>query len=133
MLFHRKNDVATDASPLHIFGTAVGSFHNPRSAPGHDRKAGFGEFCSDLSGLDVVGMVLRKSSGTEDRDAWPNEVEVTKTANQLAEYSQGPKELTKSALRPFQKTTLFGFRRSWYMDWMRLGFVGNRGGRHVLA
>ncbi len=63
MLLHRKNDVATDTSPLHIFGAAVGSFHDPRSAPGHDRKAGFGQFCADFSGLDVVRMVLWKSSG----------------------------------------------------------------------
>src|SRR5207245_4305038 len=74
-LFLGQLDVAANRVSAGLLGSAIGGFHDARSAAGHYREPGPGQTSADFQGELVVGLVLHKSSGSEDSHARADEMQ----------------------------------------------------------
>jgi hypothetical protein len=66
-----------------FFRSAVGCFHDARSATGHNGKAKARNRRADLPGKFVVRTVRLDPRRTEDSHAWTDEVKNTKSAKKI--------------------------------------------------
>ena len=81
LLFLGQFDIATDRDAASVLGPAVGSFHESRTAAGHDCEAGTNKPRSNFSGESIIRRRLPESCGTEHGNARCKEVKSAEAAH----------------------------------------------------
>ena len=107
LLFVCQCDIASDGIASHLFGTAIGRFHDTWAAPRHDREPRLGDSSPDLSRQLVIGLIFGESGRTEDRHARADEVQRAKSLKQFPEDAGSSTQLESSRLRTAQKSSHF--------------------------
>jgi len=112
LLLHGQFDVAPEAEPIGIAGAAVGCFHDAGPPPGHDGEAGFGQGFAHVSGELVIFVVFIEAGGAEDGDARAGEVELSESADELAEDADRSEHFLASKPGPFEQLVFVASRGS---------------------
>jgi hypothetical protein len=87
-LLERQLNVAADGAATNFFGAAVCRFHDARTAAGHDSEPEPRNGRAHFSGKLVMRIVAVNSRRAENGYTGTNEVEDTKTAQEVAHHSQ---------------------------------------------
>src|SRR5271157_317803 len=89
-----QQDVAADAPPARFPRPAVGRFHHPGSASGHDCETGSGQLTTDFAAQLVLRSPLAEPGRAEHGDSRPKAVELLKSPLELLVDPSQPLALT---------------------------------------
>src|SRR5438876_580652 len=102
-LFGRQLNVAADGAATGLFGAAVGRFHDPGAASGHDCESKPRNGRTHFSSEFVMRIVALNARRAENGYAWTDEVKRAKSAQKIAHHPQKGEKLGKTRTRPFEE------------------------------
>jgi hypothetical protein len=102
-LFDRQSDVAADGAAAGLLRTTVRGFHDPWPAPSHDRETQLGQPSAHLTGECIVGMLFGEARRPEHRDAWPDEMKRSESADEIADGAPDEQQLLAPGVRPLEE------------------------------
>jgi hypothetical protein len=123
-LFERQFDVAPDRQAARIVRAAIGGFHQARTAAGHHGKPHSAEPATHLARQFVVLVAFLEAGGAEHGDARSDEMQVTKSIQEVARGAQQEHRLAHAGVGPLKEQSFglgvvfgcHGYRR-WSVHW----------------
>ena len=110
LLFELKLDVATDRAAVDILCPAIGRFHDPWPATGHDGESELGNGRTHFARQLITGVTFFYSRGTENGHTRPNEVEHAKAAQEIQQNPKEGDQLVETRARSFQENFVSALR-----------------------
>lgn len=105
-LFEGEFDIDSHASTTDIFCAAIGSFHDPWSATGHDGESEASDCRCQFPRLLVVGIVFAQARRAEDRDGGANEMKGAEPFDEFRHHLQHESEFAPTRLTALQEPYL---------------------------